>query len=119
MTAPLPVTPAVVQQPYIRGSLAERIQLERDAAVAAEWKQVERITRILATTLDAVAAELGKAREMETTIANYQNSSRVVERLLARELVAAADDRKSTLAKINSQRLRNAAFAGVRRAGAR
>jgi hypothetical protein len=66
MTAPLPVTPAVVQQPYIRGSLAERIQLERDAAVAAEWKQVERITRILATTLDAVAAELGKAREMIT-----------------------------------------------------
>jgi hypothetical protein len=57
---------APMQQPYVRGSFAERIQLERDAAVAAEWNQVERITRILATTLDAVAAELGKAREMIT-----------------------------------------------------
>jgi hypothetical protein len=59
MTAP-------VQQPYVRGSLGERIQLERNAAIEAEWRQIERITRILATTLDAVAAELGKAREMIT-----------------------------------------------------
>jgi hypothetical protein len=66
MTAPLPATPAVAQQPYIRGSLAERIQLERNAAIEGEWRQIDRVLRILATTCDAVSAELGKAREMIT-----------------------------------------------------
>jgi len=59
-------TPAPVQQPYIRETIEARVQRERDAAIQGEWRQIDRITRILATTLDAVAAELGKAREMIT-----------------------------------------------------
>ena len=59
-------TSAAVQQPYTRESVDARVQRERDAAIEGEWRQIDRITRILATTLDAVAAELGKAREMIT-----------------------------------------------------
>jgi hypothetical protein len=103
-----------------RADEAEREERHRVAILAAHEMAIREDRRLTRKAAKEVArAAAFDTREMETTIANYQNSSRVVERLLARELVAAADDRKSTLAKINSQRLRNAAFAGVRRAGAR
>lgn len=50
-----------VQQPYIRGSLAEKIQSERDAATLAEYQRHKRVTLALATLVDGIRKQLGEA----------------------------------------------------------
>lgn len=57
MSAP----PAVAQQPYTRETIEQRIQRERDAAVKAEWAQIERVGKVVATALDAIGVALGEA----------------------------------------------------------
>lgn len=63
MTAPRLAAVAPEQQPYTREPIELRVQRERDAAIQGEWAQIDRILRILATTCDAIASELGRARE--------------------------------------------------------
>jgi len=65
-------SPVVEQQPYSREPSDARIQRERDQAVAAEWHQIDRVLRVLATALDAIGAKLGEARE---TIVYDQNAA--------------------------------------------
>jgi hypothetical protein len=103
----------------------ERRKIERDAqlratallahgmAIREDRQRTRRAAR--AAARDAAL----KAEEMAAQIASYSKSPLVVERLLAKELVAAADTRKADFDRIAAQRIRNAAFAGVRRAGAR
>lgn len=103
---------------------AERRRAERDEAARAEVvaahgmaiRENRRRNRRIAK--DAAMREAAAAAEMQSKIATYSQSVRVVDRLLARELVAAVNDRKTTLSRISEQRLRNAALAGVRHARA-
>jgi hypothetical protein len=54
MSAALPIE----QQPHTRESFTDRIQRERDAAVAGEWAQIDRIGRAVATCLEGTATEM-------------------------------------------------------------
>ena len=54
----LPVAP--LQQPYVRGSLADRIQNERDAATIAEFQRHKRVELACATLLDGIAKHQGE-----------------------------------------------------------
>lgn len=59
MTAPVANPNAAPEQKsYVRESLPDRIQRERDAAVRVEWAQIDRIGRVVATCLEGTTAEL-------------------------------------------------------------
>jgi hypothetical protein len=68
MTAPraLPdgLVSSVEQHTYAREPIEARVHRERQSAIESEWAQIDRVLRILATTCDAIALELGRAREM-------------------------------------------------------
>lgn len=54
----LVAVPAVEQQPYTREPIEARVQRERDQAIEGEWRQIDRVLRVLATTVDAIVMEL-------------------------------------------------------------
>lgn len=98
---------------------------EREAAlileVAAAHKVAIRENRSRDRKIAAKAASEEKRRiaEITTEAEHLARSARVGDRLMARELVAAAADRRTDIARLSAQRLRNAAFNGVKHAAVR
>jgi hypothetical protein len=49
------IDPAVTQQPYVRGTLADRLQSAREAGTEAEYLRHKRVELACATLLDGIA----------------------------------------------------------------
>jgi len=98
---------------------------ERDAKVLAEREAAhasairEDRNRRRRATLQRTLAEKRRLQEMTLEADRLAHSASVGDRLMARELVAAAAQRRTDLTRLSAQRLRNAAFNGVRHASVR
>jgi len=82
----MPATP--VQQPYVRGSLADRIQRERDAATVAEFQRHKRVELACATLLDGIARH--QAEGMRKNVYDRTGATLIFEDV-QKEIVAVAE----------------------------
>jgi len=109
MTAPL-LTPtaAPVQQPYVRGSLADRIQNERDAATIAEFQRHKRVELACATLLDGIAKHQGEG--MRKNVYDQTGATLIFEDV-QKEIVAVAAALREQIVSPDENQERKAAEA--------